>query len=65
MGSTESWIYRREDGAVVLHVENDGWYAVRHGLEPVRDSDHDGESRSDTATKPSALHEGEAVASRC
>ena len=39
MGSTESWIYRREDGAVVLHVENDGWYAVRHGLEPVRDSE--------------------------
>ena len=31
----ESWIYRGEDGAVVWHVENDGYPAVYCGLDPV------------------------------
>jgi hypothetical protein len=34
MGSTESWVYQREDGAVIWHVENDEPHVLRHGLEP-------------------------------
>jgi hypothetical protein len=33
MGCVESWVYRRADGAVVWHVENDGPRVLRHGTQ--------------------------------
>jgi hypothetical protein len=33
MGSTEQWVYQRDDGAVIFHSENDGARALRRGLE--------------------------------
>jgi hypothetical protein len=42
MASTESWIYIRDDRAIVLHMENDGYRAWRCGLDPRRHRHHDG-----------------------
>jgi hypothetical protein len=33
MGATESWVYVREDGAIVLRTENDGPTFLRRGPE--------------------------------
>jgi hypothetical protein len=33
MGSTERWVWLREDGVLMMHQANDGWRLMRRGLE--------------------------------
>jgi hypothetical protein len=42
MGSTESWLYRK-DGKVYRHIENDGWSFLRRGPEASERSPSPGE----------------------